>query len=546
MRISTIVFGVLGLCIALPAFAEVGAAEVSVVKDFGELSLLPALLAIGMAFLTRQVFVSLFVGIWAGAAIMEGGLVDGFLQGLLRVVDTYMLRALVPADGSGDHMSVVGFTLLIGGTIGIISANGGMRGVVHWITKFAHNRTRGQLSTYLLGFVVFFDDYANTLIVGKTMRPMTDKLGISREKLAFLVDSTAAPLACVALVTTWIGFQISLLEGVIKDLEGFELSAYELFVESISYSFYPLLMLIFIVFIIVSRRDFGPMLAAEKRAIEQMGVGGKEEVEQGNTGAFKAAIPIAILIGTTIYGLFVTGDGSGLREILGSADPFRSMLWAALLSLISAILISVFTKSLNLSSAMEAMEDGFKPMLMAVMILTFAWAIADVNTDLRTAQYVVSFVGDGMSAEWLPLIVFVIAAITAFATGSSWGTMGILIPLVIPLAWSLVSSSGLEPAAYWPILFSVSAGVMSGAVWGDHCSPISDTTILSSLASDCSHMDHVRTQMPYALFVAAVAIISCVIPCAYGLPSWLGLGIGAAILWFGLRFLGTKLTVKLD
>lgn len=488
---------------------------------YGWQTLLPSLVAIGAAFATRQVFFSLFLGIWVGAFLLSGADILSIGEGLLRVIDTYLLRAVVPADGSADHMSVVLFTLTVGGMIGIISANGGMRGVVGWLTRFANTPARGQSSAFGMGLIVFFDDYANTLIVGKTLRPLTDRLGVSREKLAFIVDATAAPLACIALVTTWIGFQISLIDESLKPLPDLGLTAYELFLESLSYSFYPILMLVFIVLIIATGRDIGPMFKAEAAARKNRRALNDPKLQEGASAPYNAALPILALITTTIISLFLLGEGNSIREILGSADPFKAMLWGSLVSLIVAVLVSLLSKSLKADQIVVAMEDGFKPMLTAVMILTFAWAIADINTDLGTAKYIVSQLGDSLNPALIPAIVFIVSAVTAFATGSSWGTMGILVPLVLPLAVNGLSQEGHMDPEHFYLLYAAIASIMAGAVWGDHCSPISDTTILSSLASDCPHMNHVQTQMPYALIVAILALLLGVLPAGFGVPSYL-------------------------
>lgn len=503
-------------------------------------TLLPSLVAIGAAFATRQVFFSLFLGVWLGAVLVAGGDWASIGEGLLRVADTWLLRAVVPEDGSTDHMSVVLFTLMVGGMIGIISANGGMRGVVRWLTRFADTPAKGQGATFGMGFVVFFDDYANTLIVGKTLRPLTDRLGVSREKLAFLVDATAAPLACIALVTTWIGFQVSLIDESLTGLPQLDMSAYELFLASLAYSFYPILMLVFIVMIILSGRDFGPMLAAERRAREALGTERKAALSRDASAAINAVLPILVLIVTTIAGLYATGQGDSLRAVLGSADPFKAMLWGSLASLLSAVIVTLARRAMKPGELVAAMEDGFKPMLSAVMILTFAWAIADINGALGTADYIVSLLGASLHPGLLPTLIFIVAALSAFATGSSWGTMGILVPLVLPLSVAALEAHGQMDAAHYHVLYAALASIMAGAVWGDHCSPISDTTILSSLASDCPHMDHVTTQMPYALSVALVVLPLGVLPAGFGVPAPL-LMLGCAVaLFLLLRQFGKK------
>lgn len=506
------------------------------IVNFGWMSLLPSLVAIGLAFATRQVFFSLFIGIWVGAVIMNGGDLAAIGTGLLNVIDTYLIRAVTPEDGSIDHMSVAMFTLVVGGMIGIISANGGMAGIVQWLTRYANNRKKGQLAAFAMGFLVFFDDYANTLIVGKTLRPLTDKLKISRQKLAFIVDATAAPLACIALITTWIGFQLSLVSDAMTPL-GLDITAYEVFLSSIPYSFYPILMLVFIAVMIASGRDYGPMLQAEQLAQTQPAL----EDETSSDGEFKAInamLPIVVLILSTAGGLYMTGSGDNIQDILGSADPFKSMLWASLLSLLSAVVITLWNRALSAEQTVAAMEEGFKPMMVAVMILTFAWAIAGVNKDLQTAEYIVSLLSDSLAAQWIPAIVFIMAAITAFATGSSWGTMAILIPLVVPLSFSAMQMAGVVDTGHYYILYAAIASIMAGAVWGDHCSPISDTTILSSLASDCPHMEHVQTQMPYALVVALITLIFGVIPSGFGVPAWVCLLAGSGAIIFFLRYFG--------
>jgi len=301
--------------------------------------------------------------------------------------------------------------------------------------------------------------------------------------------------------------------------------------------------LLLIGMIILSGRDFGPMRLAELQARQRKY---NFNAPQGDTQqrAINAAIPILVLIISTICSLYVLGEGDSLRDILGSANPFTALLWASLLSLASAVIISLITRALKSSEIMVAMEDGFKPMLTAVMILTFAWAIADINHALGTADYIVAQIGDSVEPALLPSIIFVIAAICAFATGSSWGTMGILVPLVVPLAINTLQMQSLLNEAHMPIILASLAAIMGGAVWGDHCSPISDTTILSSLASDCPHMAHVQTQMPYALCVAMVAMVFGTLPAGFLIPVWLLFPLCALVIWLILQQFGKKTLVS--
>ena len=512
------------------------------------LSLIPALVAIAAALVFRQVIVALFGGVWIGAWIHYGTL-GGAWYGLLDTVQVYVLDALADAD----HAAILIFTLLIGGVVGIIQKNGGTSGIVGIVTDWAKSARRGQLATALLGTAVFFDDYANTLIVGGTMRPITDKLRISREKLAYIVDSTAAPVASLALVTTWIGYEVGLIGTAIAKLPTYDETAYAVFLQSIPYSFYPILALGFVFAIAISHRDFGPMLRAERRAREtgQLFRPGSsiEEAEKESSiltpsedtprRAFNAIVPIVVLVVGVLVGLYVTGEGEGLREIISSADSYKAMMWASLLAAVIAVLMSVGQRILTLDESINAMYAGMKGMLLAIIILVLAWALSGVNDVLGTADYLIEILSGNLAPGFVPTVVFVIAALTAFSTGSSWGTMGILMPLVVPLAYGVLAADGLHTnAEYHHIIYSSVSAVLAGAVFGDHCSPISDTTILSSLASSCDHVDHVRTQLPYALLVGIVAIGLGTLPAGFGAPWWICLPFGAAVLLAVLRFVG--------
>jgi Na+/H+ antiporter NhaC len=517
-------------------------------------SLIPSLLAIILALVTRQVFISMFVAIWAGAFIIEGASPANIIPSLFQVVDTWILEAVVPNDGDNQHFSIILFSLLTGGMIGVLSHNGGMQGVLHYFSKFANTRQKGQWATFGLGGLIFFDDYANTLIVGNTMRPLTDSLKISREKLAFIVDSTAAPIACIAVISTWVGFQASLIDDSLEALsaDGVILTAsgFELIMGAIPYSFYPLLMIIFMAIMIITKRDYGAMYKAEYDALHTPIIQPKPTQQESEfvvtasaPRAANAVLPIICYIIGTIWGLFETGTGSTIKEILGSSDPFQAVLWGALAGLLVAIIMSIATKALSLTKTIEAMEVGLQPMIIAMVILCLAWAIADINTQLKTADYIVSFLGDSIAAMWLPVLIFIIAAITSFATGSSWSTMGILVPLILPLTINTLIAENIDATmiAAHPLLLASIASVLTGAVWGDHCSPISDTTILSSMASHCDHVQHVRTQMPYAVTVAAVSILCGLVPIVFGAPFWLGLILGTCAIYAVFRVLGKQL-----
>jgi Na+/H+ antiporter NhaC len=511
------------------------------------LSIIPALVAIGAALAFRQVVAALFAGIWIGAWIHYGSLAGAWF-GLLDTIQVYVLGALADAD----HAAIILFTLMIGGVVGIIQKNGGTQGIVAYVVAWARSARRGQVATALLGTAIFFDDYANTLIVGGTMRPITDKLRISREKLAYIVDSTAAPIASLALVTTWIGYEVGLIGTAVAQLPGYDEAAYSVFLNSLPYSFYPILALGFVFAIALSRRDFGPMLRAERRArrtgqlyrpgsnIEHAEKESSVLVPTGDTPprALNAVIPILVLVVGVVGGLFATGEGDGIREIISSADSYRAMMWASLLSVVVAVGLSVGQRILSLEEALDAWYAGMKAMLLAIVILVLAWALSGVNDVLGTAEWLTDQLSGTLAPGFVPTIVFLLAAATAFSTGSSWGTMGILMPLVVPLVWGVLSAEGMADPEHYHILYSSVSAVLAGAVWGDHCSPISDTTILSSLASSCDHIDHVRTQIPYALLVGFVAILIGTIPAGFGAPWWLCLLLGAGVLLTALRTFG--------
>ena len=516
---------------------------------YGWLAILPPLIAIAVALITRQVVPALFLGIFVGAVTSYGFSLSGVWSGLLDTLNRYVLQALVPPDGSTGHAAIIVFTLMIGGMVGIISRNGGMKGVVNRITGFASTPKRGQVVTSILGVAIFFDDYANTLVVGNTMRPVTDKLKISREKLAYIVDSTAAPVATIALITTWIGFEVGLIGDAVSGIEGFDQAAYTIFLNSIPYSFYPILAVLFVFMVALSGRDYGPMLQAERRA-RRTGTLMREDAKVDDAGdemepkegiperALNAVVPILVLVGVAIVGLFATGEGDNIRDIIGSADSFTSLVWASLLGVLAAALLTVGQRILTLEETVGAWYGGLKNMLFVIIILILAWALSGVTDVLHTGDYLVSILGESLAPAALPALIFIVSAATAFATGTSWGTMGILVPLTVPLTWAILQANGLASPEHYAIFYAAIASVLSGAVWGDHCSPISDTTIISSMASQCDHIDHVRTQLPYALTVGIVGLLIGLLPVGLGAPWWLMLLAGALVLGGVLFVLG--------
>ena len=517
------------------------------------LSILPPLVAIIMALILKEVFSSLFLGILTGTFIMAlytgQGPAEALLDGTLRVADTYMVGALFDAD----HVKIIVFTLLIGGMVRIISVNGGMQGVVNWLSKKAKTARSGQLMTFLMDLCVFFDDYSNTLVVGNTMRPLADKLKISREKISYIVDSTSAPVVAVAFVTTWIGAELSYIQQGIEAV-GLETSAYSVFFHSLAYSFYPFLTLTFVLMLILSGRDYGPMLKAERAArLANATTSPEEMAESQETHITDAVLPLIVLILGTVTGLVATGYDtavwsdtnlnffSKISATIGDADSYVALLWASTFSLLTAIIMTMLRGKIKFNKLMEEVIEGFKSMFTAVVILTMAWSIALVAKDMHTAEFVSQLLLKwSLSPGLVPVLTFVLACLIGFSTGTSWGTMAILYPLILPASWLLCQENGLDLDASMPLFYNVVASVMAGAVMGDHCSPISDTTIMSSLASDCEHLKHVGTQMPYALTVGGVAMLSGVLPTAFGVPSWVAFAVAIVILWLIVRFIGEK------
>ncbi len=517
------------------------------------ISILPPLVAILLALLFRQVLLSLFLGIWMGAFLVSGQQFGDIFTSFFHTITDY----IVPATADESHMSIIVFSLLIGGMIGIISKNGGTRGIIRIFTRYVKSKTGGQLTTSLMGFLVFFDDYANTMVVGNTMRPLTDKLRISRAKLAFLVDATAAPIATVALVSTWIGAMVGFISDAQADMSQFSESAYLVFINSLPYNFYAFFTLMFVILIAWSGRDFGPMLksrlqlykAKVNSKLDTYGVykeGATEEKEEKRVSHWlNAAVPIAVLVVTTIAALFVTGSPDPINEqmadggqtlfekiqnIIASSDSYAALLWGSLLSVMTAFLMTISQGILSADDTLDGMTEGMNVMFEGVLILVMAWSLSKVTVDLNTADYLISVFREVLSPHWMPALILVLSALTAFATGSSWGTMGILMPLVVPLAWSLGDAAGLAPETIRPILYASVSSVLAGSVWGDHCSPISDTTILSSLASQCDHIEHVNTQLPYSMVGGVLSLLACVAVLVLQIPWWMVYPAGALII----------------
>ncbi len=514
----------------------------------GFLSLMPPLIAIALAIIARRALIALFAGIWLGAVFVYGW---NPWTALMRVFDTHLPGQL--ADSG--HAAIILFTLALGGMVGVIGRSGGSQALVNIMSKRARTRRSGMLTAWISGMVVFFDDYANCLLVGNTVRPFTDERRISREKLSFIVDSTAAPVATIAVVSTWIGYQLGLLDEAGVPLRG---NAYDTFLSMLPYSFYAIFCMAFVGMIAWSQRDFGPMLTAERRAIETGALvrpGGQPLMDKSiemlgpspDTPLRwqNALFPIIAVIAVVVVGLYISGsasspDDAGLREIIGNADSYAVLLWASFLGSLVALVMCVGTRAASVGDAMDAWISGVKSMVMAVLILVLAWGIGDIcKTYLQTGPWLLSQVSP--SAHWLPVITFVVSAVIALATGSSFSTMAIVIPIAAPMIWEVTGEgSGIDIETAWAARHATLAAVLSGAVFGDHCSPISDTTIMSSMASAADHIDHVRTQMPYAGLIAGVAGLFGFVPAGFGISPLISLPIGIGVLAATVFFLGKR------
>lgn len=554
----------------LPLTVRLGAASRELAPTLvpGWYSLLPPLVAIALALLFREVVTALFAGVWLGAFAVAG---FDPLAATWRSIDRFVVGAL--ADTEGGHVQIVVFSLLLGGMVGVISRNGGSVGIVETVGPFARTARRGRVATWLAGMGVFFDDYANTLLVGNTMRPITDRLKISREKLAYLVDTTAAPVAALVPVSTWVGYEISLIaDGLRIAAEQnpaasealLAMSPFAVFVETIPFRFYPLLALYFAALTAFTRRDFGPMARAERRAASGGGVfrpGARLMTDTTSHAldakpgaplrARNALLPVFTVVLVVLGGLWTTGardagPDASIADVLGAADPFVTLLWGSLAGCVVAVALSVGQRILTLTESIDAWIGGMRAMFLAMIILTLAWSLGAVTEEVGTALYLSQVLGDRVALGLLPVIVFATAAAMSFATGTSWGTMAILLPLVVPLTVALGGYTSAAGDFHYTILLGTISSVLAGSIFGDHCSPISDTTVLSSMASGCDHLDHVRTQMPYALLVAGVGMALGDVATAYGLPVWAALAASMLVLWAVLRSFGTDVDAEAE
>lgn len=522
---------------------------------YGFWCLIPPLIAIGLAIATRRVMLSLLLGVVVGVIVLARQEATGPMHLLVTIVsrscEGYLWKSLV----DGDHLRVFVFTTLMGCMVGVLHQSGAMLALVAILRPIARGRRTAQLLTWLLGMVIFFDDYANTLLLGSSMRPITDHWRVSREKLAYLVDSTAAPVAGLALISTWVAGEIGYIEDGFQHIQAGFGEGFLVFVKTIPYRFYVLWALLLVPLTALMGREFGPMWRAEQQAANRPAPAAKAASE-ASTGRWEnAVIPVVLVILVTLVLLVQTGwqavgerqVGASWLQIVGQGNSYLALVYAALVGLGAAALLARTTGKQSARQVRQAIRDGAVMMLPALGILWFAWTLSKVTADLGTGEYLGQLLHAGVAPAWMPTVVFILASLIAFSTGSSWGTMSMLMPLVIPATYQLLGGAAVhEQAVQHPILTATIGSVLAGAIFGDHCSPISDTTVLSSQASGCDHVAHVRTQLPYALLVAALAIVCGTIPIGFGVPVWACLTAGTLALVLSLRVAGRRLVCPSD
>lgn len=499
------------------------------------LCLVPPILAILLAFVTRQVIPSILGGLFTGAGILWATDFTGLAMSVPRALDVISSEVAEP-----HHARILLMLLAMGGLIGILVYSGAMRGLADRLSELLRTRRSAMLGTWGLCLVLFFDDYANSLIAGNTMRPIADRLRISREKLSYLVDSTVGPMTALGLVSTWMLFEEKTLlaTGAVThaDFAGIVLHL-------APYSFYTLLALVLVFLVAFSQRDFGPMYRAEVRAIttgqvlriqarpmvdrEISDVPHIEILRERWTGA---AIPIFSLIVFTVASLAVSGLRNPARphgkstflDLLEYGRPYLSFLVGTVAATVVAVVFAWLRKHLDALQSIEAWLRGMKAILIAAVILVLAWSMAQICQNLSVGRILVFQMGGLAVSPWLPAITFLLCALVCLSTGSAWGTLALMLPVVSPVAMGADVSEGIR--------YGTLAAVMSGSLFGDHISPISDTTVISSLGASADHIDHVRTQAPYALLAGGAAVLLGFIPAGFGWSPWLCLALGAAAL----------------
>ncbi len=489
------------LCILVCSSITVFAAEEAeyVPKMYASFwALIPPVVAIALALVTKEVYSSLFVGILIGGLFYSGftfetTITHVFQDGIVGVLsDSYNVGILV-------------FLVVLGVMVCLMNKAGGSAAFGRWASVHIKSRAGAQLATILLGVLIFIDDYFNCLTVGSVMRPVTDKHNISRAKLSYLIDATAAPICIIAPISSW----AAAVTGFVEGEDGFSI-----FIRAIPFNYYAILTIVMMVTIVIMKIDYGPMKLHETNALsgdlyttpDRPYANAEEDVDESKGTVVDLVFPIVVLIVCCVIGMIYTGGffgGAGFVEAFSNSDASVGLMLGSFFALVITIVFYAVRKVLKFSESMACVPDGFKAMVPAILILTFAWTLKAMTDSLGAAEYVaggMEAAADGLG-NLLPAIIFLVGCFLAFATGTSWGTFGILIPIVVNVF------AGTNETM---MIMSISA-CMAGAVCGDHCSPISDTTIMASAGAQCNHVNHVTTQLPYAVTVAAVSFVTYLI-----------------------------------
>jgi len=491
------------------------------------LSLLPPVIAIFLALITKEVYSSLFIGILAG-----GLLYSGF--NLVTTIEHVFVDGMIgTALADTWNVGILIFLVILGGMVMLMNRAGGSAAFGRWAVAHVKSKVGAQLCTVALGVLIFIDDYFNCLTVGSVMRPLTDKHDISRSKLAYLIDATAAPVCIIAPISSW----AAAVTGFVDGADGLNL-----FVRAIPYNFYALLTLVMMITLTLAKFDFGPMRLKEmsnhlNRTQASASITGAEDQptppvsEKGKV--IHLVLPILVLIASCVVGMIYTGgffSGESFVTAFSNSDASVGLVYGSVVALIITIVFYLATGVLGFRECMNAIPEGFKSMVPAILILTFAWTLKSMTDSLGAAEYVADLVAKsaGSFMSFLPVIIFLVACFLSFATGTSWGTFGILIPIVVSVFNADLTNELM--------IIAISAS-MAGAVCGDHCSPISDTTIMASAGAGCDHVDHVSTQLPYALLAAAVSAV-CYIIAGFVQNAWICLPVSFALM------IGTLLIIK--
>ena len=502
-------------------FAGMAFAAETESPGFGILSLLPPIVAIGLCIVTKEVIPSLFVGIWiAGTMIMGWNPVTGFGKAV---------EALWNSLGDPWGARIILTSLTMGGLVGVMRVGGGIDAAIQWITKKITSARGAMFFTELAGFIIFFEDYVNTAVVGTTMSPITDRYKISKEKLSYIVDSTAAPIACIAGISSWIAYMVGQIGTQFSDL-GIEMSPYVAYLKSVPFIFYNIVALVLLTYVVLSQRDMGPMLHAERRARKTGGLLREGATPLANNTqettlpeencprrGINFVLPILFLVFLIFGMLIITGGWPevSMAQAIGEGSSSKALVWGSFGGVFLTMVLYKLQGLAKLERLFKGYMEGMMSIFVGTIILVFAWGIGSAIKEVGTASYLVGIAGDVLSPSWIPVISFVTGAAVSFCTGTSYGTMAILMPIVVPLVFKVSVVAGIDPMTF--IIPTIGA-VFGGSVWGDHCSPISDTTIMSSMFTGSDHIDHVNSQIPYA-FTAASGAIAGYVGVAYGLPA---------------------------